>query len=148
MRVFKTEEYEVPVLGGGTRKETRGVPSMHEPLRIYGPAVPHGQAPKCLIVGGYALTPGVPAEIAKTWVEQNKDNPMVKNQVIFIMDKAEDAKAKAKEQVSVRSGLEPLDPGTTHRNGRETPKDPRWPKTRNPNVSDVLSDSNKDREFV
>jgi hypothetical protein len=147
LRVFEQDSFDVPVLGGGMRKETRGV-AVGEPVRVHGPAVPYGQAPKYIIAGGYALTPNVPADFARKWMEQNKDNPIVKNQVVFIMDKQEDARAKAKEQVAVKSGLEPLEPGTVRKNGRDEPRDPRWPKSRNPNLTDVVSDSNKDRDVA
>lgn len=143
MRVFEMDEYEVPVLGGGMRKERRAV-AVGDPIKINGPAVPYGQRPSFVIAGGYALTPNVPADFARAWMEQNKSSDLVKNSVIFIHEKADYATEKAKEQRAVKSGLEPLDVGTTVKNGRQVPKDPRWPARTNPNLSHVATDVRED----
>lgn len=139
MQVYRREEYDVPVLGGGTRKESRAV-AVGKSIKIHGPAVPFGQTPAFVISGGYALTANVPAELAQKWLEQNKESDLVKNDVLFIAGSSESAEKQAKEQKSVRSGLERLDVGTTHKNGREVPRDPRWPARVNPNLSGVQTD--------
>jgi hypothetical protein len=141
MQVFKHEEIEVPVNGmpGVTRKEFRAYPAS-EQIKINGPAVPFGKAPGFVIAGGYALTSNVPADIAKAWVDQNKDNPLVLNKIVYVEEKAENATAKAKDHKAVRSGLEPLNPGTIFKNGQELPSDPRWPRKTNPNLSDIGTD--------
>lgn len=110
------------------------------PVKINGPAVPYGQAPAFLIAGGYALTPNVPAEFARKWMEQNKDSDLVLNNLIYIQDKPDGAAKQAKEQKSVKSGLEPLDVGTMFKNGQNVPRDPRWPARVNPNLSRVSTD--------
>jgi hypothetical protein len=143
MRVFKREEYQMPVLGGGMRTETRAV-ALGDPVRINGPAVPHGRTPGYAIVGGFALTPNVPAEIAKAWMEQNKDSALVQNGLIHIHEKVEGCTSEAKQNRTARSGLEPLDVSTTHKNGREVPKDPRWPARTNPNLSGIQTDKRDD----
>lgn len=143
MRVFDLTEYDVPVLGGGTRKESRATAS-EAPIKINGPAVPHGQAPGYLIIGGYAITPNVPAAIATKWMMQNKDSDLVRNNLIFISDKADTVEKKAKEQKEIRSGLERLDVRSIQKDGKEVPRDPRWPAKINPNLSGVSTDLRED----
>ena len=126
MRVFEKDEYDMPVLGGGTRKESRALPK-GEPIKINGPAVPFGKVPPFMIKGGYALTPNVPADIAQEFMRQNANSDMVKNNLIFIHEKHEYAEKRAKELKAVKSGLEPLDIGTMRKDGREMPRDVRWP---------------------
>ena len=139
MRVFKQEKYNVPVLGGGTREETRSIPCS-ETIKINGNAVPFGKAPPFTIAGGYALTPNVPADIALTWMEQNKGSDLVKNNLIFIHEKTEYAEKRAKELRATKSGLEPLDVGVMRKDGREMPKDSRWPARLNPNLTGISTD--------
>ena len=93
-----------------------------------------------MIAGGYALTPNVPADTALAYMEQNKSSDLVKNNLIFIHEKPEYVEKRAKELKATKSGLEPLDVVTTHKNGREIPKDPRWPARLNPNLSGVSTD--------
>lgn len=131
-------EQDVPVLGGGT-KTVKVARRVGPEVKINGPAVPHGVAPKFVIVGatrapdgslgrdGYALTPNVDAEFFRKWMEQNKDTALVQNRVIYALEKDADAKAWATDNKDARSGLEPLNPKN----------DPRRPKTSNPNVKDI-----------
>jgi hypothetical protein len=77
---------------------------------VRGPALAFGQIPNIPIVGGYALTVGVPRDLARVWFEQNADAEIVKNQLIFCEDTIEKATSRAKELKGVKSGLEPLDP--------------------------------------
>ena len=110
------------------------------PVKINGPAVPFGQTASFVIAGGYAMTPNVPADVAETWMFQNKDSDLVKGNIVFIAKKPAAAEKQAKEQSSVKSGLERLDVGTIHKNGRDVPRDPRWPARTNPNLSVIGSD--------
>jgi hypothetical protein len=80
---------------------------------VRGPAVPFGQIPNIQIVGGYALTPGVPQDLAEIWFEQNKDADCVANQLMFWERDVDRAAARARELNAVRSGLEPVDPNKT-----------------------------------
>jgi hypothetical protein len=139
MSVYDMKDHQVPVLGGGQRTEKRAA-AIGEPIKINGPASLEGVSPKCEVVGGYALTFGVPADIAKKWFEDNKDSPLVRNNIIYISANADRARAQGKEMKGERSGFERLDVSTIHQNGREIPKDPRWPRSINPNISDVATD--------
>jgi hypothetical protein len=85
---------------------------------VHGPAYPTspppGYPPAPLIVGGYALTPGIPADFWEQWLEQNKLADYVlppegaEHGMIYAMPSMEDAVAVAKEQSTLLSGMEPL----------------------------------------
>ena len=77
---------------------------------VRGPALAFGQIPNIPIVGGYALTVGVPRDLARTWFDQNQEAEIVKNNLIFCEDTIERATSRAKELANTKSGLEPLDP--------------------------------------
>lgn len=87
-----------------------------DPFVVAGPATPFGQQPKSVVVGGYALTMGVPRDLWEKWLSENERTPIVQNGLIFARD-AVDYAGKAKEQESIKTGLEPLAQG----------KDPRVP---------------------
>src|ERR1700720_1596082 len=53
---------------------------------VRGPALAFGKIPNIPIVAGYALTVGVPRDLAETWFEQNADADIVRNQLIFRED--------------------------------------------------------------
>lgn len=109
-------------------------------VKINGNAAPQGSVAPGLVDGGYVLTHNVPADTARAWMEANKDSDMVRNKLIFISDKPENAAAQSKNNHAVKSGLERLDVGTVSKNGREVPADPRWPRSTNANVSAIKSD--------
>lgn len=144
MQAYQMEDYEVPVLGGGTRTAKRAVP-VGERIKIHGPAVPFGRVPHAQIVRGYAMTSGVPAETANQWLEQNKDSPLVKGGIVFISTRTDNAVAKAKDLgPEVRSNLEQLDPTMVTKNDRKVPRDSRWPGRTNPNLTTIDTDKRDD----
>lgn len=77
---------------------------------IRGPAFPYGHLPNIQVVGGYALTVGVPRDLCETWFEQNKDSDLVQNELIFWEPDTDRAVSHAQSLRSTRSGLEALDP--------------------------------------
>lgn len=109
LRLFRMEDYEVPVPGGGTRTEKRAV-QKGESIKVNGVAVPYGKAPTTIISDGYALTTNVPSDFFEEWLRQNAEADYVKNKMIFAKPREEDVKAFAKENAGRRSGLEPIDP--------------------------------------
>jgi hypothetical protein len=142
LTIYRKEEYEVPILGGGFRKEFRAV-ATNKPIRIFGPATRPGEIPKCTIVGGYALTRGVPVDVADKWFKDNETSDLVQNQIIFKMRTGDEGKAR--EMHELRSGLEPLNPETvTTGAGKIKQKDYRWPKSLNPNLSALATDKRVD----
>jgi hypothetical protein len=136
MTVYGQEDYDVPVVGGGTRTEKRSF-ALNAPIKINGPAAPQGQSSKHPISGGYALTHNVPAQVAKKWMQDNRDSALIQNNIIFVSGGAERATSQAKEMKEIRSGFERLDPSKKPENGRQVPRDERWPRSGNPNLSNV-----------
>ncbi|ELY6374873.1 hypothetical protein SNQ68_002487 [Cronobacter sakazakii] len=60
------------------------------------------------VVGGYGLTEGVDKNAFEKWLEVHKNQPYVKNELVFAQAKANSAQSKATENASVKSGLEGL----------------------------------------
>lgn len=84
-----------------------------ERVRINGCARPVGvplSEDAAQVVGGFALTPGVPAAFWEAWLSQNKEVPFVKAGLIFAHDKAGSVVSEAKEKKAARSGFEGMDP--------------------------------------
>lgn len=109
--LFEWTEVRSPAPGGHiTEKVSRRKTDRR--FIINGNRVQFGKMPDYTIVGenGYALTPGIPADFWYEWYEQNKDNDLVKNKIIFAFDTEKSAIAAAKDHQSVKTGLEPLDP--------------------------------------
>jgi hypothetical protein len=96
-------------------------------VKINGPALPFGQDPEYVVVGGYALTPNVNKDFFDEWLRQNKDHEAVKANLIFAHSNRAVVSDRAREQRAVRSGLEPLNPDRIVRNGKSMPVDPRFP---------------------
>ena len=118
LRVFTMEDYDVPT-PAGVKTEKRAV-MRGEPVRINGagvPLMPNGQPKEIdyLIVGGFALTPNVDADFWNEWVRQNKDHPMVKNNLIAAHVSEDSARSESRKMKDLRSGLEPLVPDTDPR---------------------------------
>ncbi|MCI0311949.1 hypothetical protein E7W35_12745 [Cronobacter sakazakii] len=60
------------------------------------------------VVGGYGLTEGVDKDAFEKWLEVHKNQPYVKNELVFAQAKANRAQSKATENASIKSGLEGL----------------------------------------
>lgn len=112
LRIFDMVKKDMPVMGGGMREVPEAVEVQGQSFIINGNTHPQNAAPRCLIVGGFALTSNVPKELWDRWLEQNKESDIVRNGLIFAHAKDQDAsaRAQAKERAALRSGLERLDP--------------------------------------
>lgn len=115
LRVFKMEDFNEPVMGGGFRTSKKAI-QMEQQVVIKGPAIAFGVVPDYRIIGGYALTEGVPADFWDAWLEQNKDSDMVKNRMIYAQERTTYVAGAAKEQATLRSGMEPINPIKDPRN--------------------------------
>lgn len=133
---YRMTEQPVPVMGGGMRME-KIAQKTGPAVKINGPATPVGMAPRAPMVGGYALTHNVDADVWEQWLANNLESDLVKNKIIFAHEKKADTSAQAREQRSVLSGLEPINLATKMENGKAVHVDPRWPKSLNPNLSEV-----------
>lgn len=78
-------------------------------VTLRGTAVSFG-TPPVIVPGGYALTPDVDEEFANEWFRIYANLDMVKNRIIYIASKAQDARAMSKELAEVKTGLEPTNP--------------------------------------
>jgi hypothetical protein len=89
----------------------RDVPEYHpfgKEYMVYGPSHPQNMGPHCTIIGGYAITPGIPKELWDLWSQQHRGDMMVINRMIFAYSSNKIAGA-AKEHGELKSGLERLD---------------------------------------
>jgi len=87
------------------------VPEFHQfgkDYMVYGPSHPQNAGPHCTIIGDYAITPNIPAEVWKLWLSQHRDDMMVINRMIFANSSSKIA-GQAKEHRELKSGLERLD---------------------------------------
>lgn len=60
------------------------------------------------LVGGYGLTP-VPKDFWEAWVAEHRSYEPLRNDLIFVQGKKDDAKAQAKEQAETK-GIEGVNP--------------------------------------
>jgi hypothetical protein len=108
---------------------------------VHGPALPRGGLPEGftppIIVGGYALTPGIPADFWNTWVQQKKLAEFflppdgAEHGMIFAYSTVESTRDAAREQTKLLSGLEPM---STARDSKGNLTDPRIPRPITMNV--------------
>lgn len=96
------------VMGGGTRKVKVFRP-VGPTYRIKGPNVPDALRPMVEVIGGYAITQGMPADVFERWMKSNKDSLYVKNELIFGDESGDTVRGKARELANKKTGLEPLD---------------------------------------
>lgn len=99
------------VMGGGTR-EVKKAQQVGETyiLKGYLTRKKTRKEPTPLVIGGYAVTSGIPKDFFDRWLEQNKDSDLVRNNLIFAQTNAERAGDQADEQEELKSGLEAIDP--------------------------------------
>jgi hypothetical protein len=94
------------------------------------------------IVGGYALTAGIPKDHWDTWKEQQHDFEAVKNGLIFAYERpghTED-QAKDSDHAKLRSGLEAMDMRMVrNKDDRLVAADPRVPRERGLSVEQATS---------
>lgn len=70
------------------------------------------------MIGGFAVTEGVPKEFFDKWMADNANHPAVKNGLIFHHKQLASVVDMGKEREGdVRSGLDPIDPKNTGVNG-------------------------------
>lgn len=109
MRLFNMVDHDEAQSGGGYKTVKRAQPTgdMHV-IKGYlshlrGSSIQHPSPDS-----SYAFT-DVPKDFWDKWLLQNGQLAAVKNGLIFAMDKAPDANAKAREMGELRCGLEPVD---------------------------------------
>jgi len=120
LRVFQREEVMLPA--GATMIKSEMWAALPESYTVKGNAHPQNEAPRCLIVDGYAMTPGIPREHWELWLHQNRKHPAVMNGLIFAHGKQADVRAEAHEKKDTKSGLERIDPNNLAKLGGEFKK--------------------------
>lgn len=99
------------VMGGGSREvrvaeAARGT----KEFIVQGNSWAQNKGAHQQIVGGYAITHGIPKAFWEQWLEQNKDADIVVNGMLFAHGETASTIAEAKEKEGQKSGLERLDP--------------------------------------
>jgi hypothetical protein len=108
LRVGKfAERAEAAAIHARTVKEWQQTDS----ITVAGPARRIGEDARAPVIGGYAVTHGVPKDLWDQWLADNKDTAMVRNRVIFAHEKSSYGDGQASEQTGVRTGMEPLSQG-------------------------------------
>ena len=126
LEVFEKKTLQVPDGVGRLRDETV-FRSTGKQYALNGNRVPVVDgvvvAPNYQIIGGYALTPGIPKDVWDKWLEQHPDSDLVENGLITAYEALDMAQDFAKENAKTRSGMEPLlrsgDPRVPKRRTRE-----------------------------
>lgn len=122
------------VAPGGTSRQTEISVPAGDAVVLNGTAAPFGQARRdkdgnfVVVVGGYAVTQGVPKEFWDRWIAQNATLDMVRNGLIYAHEKPVEGEAWARDHAATRTGLEPLTPTVTDGGGRVVQNDPRAPR--------------------
>lgn len=109
LRVFDMIETQEPMFGGGY-KPVKVARERAERAIIKGNAFPQEKGPSGPIIGGFALTHGVPKDLWDLWIKQNARLVAVQKGLIFAHLKADNTEAEAREKEEIKSGLERLDP--------------------------------------
>jgi hypothetical protein len=84
-------------------------------VRIRGTAYPRGAMPSefpapPIMADGAALNFGIDKDWFDQWLEQNRRSGFVTNKLIFAHEKEDMVRGQAREQASILSGLEPINP--------------------------------------
>jgi hypothetical protein len=78
-------------------------------VTLKGTAVPYGEPP-VIVPGGYALTSDIDEDFMSEWMRLYAKLDIVEKQIVYVMPKPIEARARSKELVDVKTGLEPLSP--------------------------------------
>ncbi|MHB8272523.1 peptidoglycan binding domain-containing protein [Bradyrhizobium sp.] len=111
------EKFQQNMQGGRMVKEATRTGSI---VRLRGTAYPRGTLPegfpeRPVTIHNAALNYGVDRHFMEVWMEQNRLNPIVMNDMIMVDDNEDRLKARLKEVADKLSGLEPVNPKADHR---------------------------------
>jgi hypothetical protein len=111
LKLYDFVERSEPVMGGGVRTFKQAQERMSaESFIVQGNSWAQNQGPHQQIVGGYAITHGIPRAFWDEWLDQNKELDMVKNKMIFAHSEAASVTSRATDQAELKSNIERLDP--------------------------------------
>lgn len=111
LRLFTWATRNELVMGGGTR-EVRVAEAVRgtKEFIVQGNSWAQNKGAHQQIVGGYAITHGIPKEFWERWLDQNKDSDIITNGMLFAHQETASTMSEAKEKEKQKSGLERLDP--------------------------------------
>lgn len=107
IQAYAKEVTHEPVTSGVSREVNVFRPAGTQCV-LNGNRVPYGATPKFPIIGGYAMTAGVPKDVWDTWREQHADSPLVEQGLIFAHKSLDHAEGHAKDGTKLVHGMEPL----------------------------------------
>jgi hypothetical protein len=111
LQVYASEDFQEPVMGGGHKTSKRAyVDPRFKPVKLNGPARAIGKDVSHEIRNGVGLTHGVDADLFAAWLAQNKDADYVVKGLVFANLKPSEVDAQAKDHISLKSGMERIDP--------------------------------------
>jgi hypothetical protein len=144
-QLYDMRPIKVRVMGGGIIMEDQAF-RRGAPVRLLGPAIPFGLMPnqRSPIVGGYRITPNVPAEFWEEWIKQNEELDAVVNGMIIWHKDMEELRAMCLDRKKELSGMQAIDVTPVSRKGRPELADPRIEKSERDEVSDVMT---RDRDL-
>lgn len=108
MQLYTMEDASEPVMGGGWKTVKRASP-LGKLVKLNGSAKAIGKDVPWDIKFGVGLTHGVDADFFAKWMEDNKESDIVKGGHIFCKTKTGEVLAEAKDKMSEKTGLEPID---------------------------------------
>lgn len=104
--IYNMEDTSEPVMGGGWKTVKRAIEIGRVTIR--GAARRPFDDPR--ILGGYAITENVDADVWEKWLKDNEGCDLVKKGLIFAAPKLADVQAHARAGRDVRNGFEEIDP--------------------------------------
>lgn len=84
-------------------------------FQVFGPARAVGADARAPVIGGYAVTHGVPKDLWDAWFKENQHSDIVRNRIIFAYEDASRGNDEASELRSLKTGMEPLSQGKDER---------------------------------
>lgn len=108
LRLFKMQDVDEQVMGGGVRTVQKAFPDTEAGIVVIKGCAMRDNAP-LLNAGGYALTRKVSKDFWEEWCRQNSDSDLLRNHVLYAEGDRERASDRGEEQAEVRSGLHPLE---------------------------------------
>lgn len=111
LKLYDFAERSEPVLGGGSRMFKQAQERVGAQTFIaQGNSWAQNRGPHQQLVGGFAITHGIPKAFWDEWLEQNERADYVKNGMLFAHQEVNSTLAQAREYEKEKSGLERLDP--------------------------------------
>lgn len=110
MRCRIHEKKKVTEVGLGVTRTVEQWVETDREFILAGPAHAQNEGPRHQVVGGFALTYGVPKDLWDEWRRQNGDLPAVKNGLILAYETPDKAMDAAKERKGIKTGLERINP--------------------------------------